>query len=63
MSIEKLYSKTQSMYKLVILASRRALELNEGAAKLTEAKSGKVSLLALHEIAEGSISYKKTAGK
>lgn len=62
-SIEKLFGKTRSMYKLVILASRRALELNEGAAKLTEAESDKVSLLALHEIAEEKISYKPIPGE
>ncbi len=62
-SIEKLYDKTGSMYKLVILASRRALELNEGAAKLTDAATEKVSLIALHEIVEDRVSYKETKTK
>lgn len=62
-SIEKLFGKTQSMYKLVILASRRALELNAGAPKLTEAEVDKVSLLALHEIAEEKVSYKTAPEK
>lgn len=62
-SIERLFSKTQSMYKLVILASKRALELNRGAPKLTEVEVDNVSLLALHEIAEDKISYKIAAKK
>lgn len=57
-SIEKLYEKTGSMYKLVILASRRALELNEGAARLTKKESDNVSLLALQEIVEDKVLYK-----
>ena len=57
--IEKLYNKTGSLYKLVILASRRALELNEGAPRLTDVKTDRVSLIALHEIAEDKVSYKK----
>lgn len=62
-SIEKLFDKTHSIYKLVILASRRALELNEGAARLIESDTDKVSLLALQEIAEEKISYKPSPVK
>lgn len=54
-----LLSKTGSIYKLVILASRRAIELNEGSAKLVDASAdAKISTLALKEILEGKISYK-----
>ena len=56
--IEKLFDKTGSVYKLVILASKRALELNEGSPQLTERQSDKVSLAALQEIAEDKVSYK-----
>ena len=54
-----LYDKTMSMYKLVILASKRALELNEGAVELSSTKSKHISQKALKEIAEGKISFKK----
>jgi DNA-directed RNA polymerase omega subunit len=56
--IEKLYEKTQSVYKLVILASRRALELNAGAPHLVENPAKAISITALQEIAEGKVNYK-----
>jgi len=57
--IDKLFEKTGSIYKLVTLGFRRAIELNEGATKLVEAKPDvKVTTLALKEILEGKISYK-----
>jgi DNA-directed RNA polymerase omega subunit len=57
--IEKLYEKTASMYKLVILASKRALELNNGAPRLIEAGTDKVSQIALQEIMNGKVVYKQ----
>ena len=59
--IEDLLEKTNgSLYKLVILASRRALEIAEGQPKLVATSSAtKPSTTALHEIAEGKIQYKK----
>ena len=57
--IAKLYSQTGSIFKLVILASRRAIELNEGAANLIDASAkAKAMNVAIEEIAEGKISYK-----
>ncbi len=50
--------KTNSMYKLVILASKRALELNEGSPKLVETDSKKVTTIALQEIQRNKISIK-----
>ena len=59
MAIDKLIAKTGSIYKLVILASRRAQELSGDSAKLVESPSGaKISSIALQEIMEGKISYK-----
>ena len=55
--LEGLYDKTHSMYKLVVLASMRALELNAGAAQLAEQEKKNVLLTALHEIIEGKITY------
>jgi DNA-directed RNA polymerase omega subunit len=45
------------MYKLVVLASMRALELNAGAAQLTQQEKGNVLQAALYEIAEDKITY------
>lgn len=58
-SMENLLDKTGSVYKLVILASKRALELNEGSSKLTETNSKKVTTIALDEIRDGKISMKE----
>lgn len=58
-SMENLLDKTGSVYKLVILASKRALELNEGSPKLVETDSKKVSTIALDEIRAGKISIKE----
>jgi DNA-directed RNA polymerase omega subunit len=54
---DKLLDKSNnSLYKLVILASKRALEIAEGQPKLVEASSSiKPSTVALREIAEGKI--------
>lgn len=59
--IEKLLDKSNgSIYKLVILASRRALEIAEGQPSLVVASPAtKPSTIALREIAEGFVQYKK----
>jgi len=51
------------MYKLVVLASMRALELNAGAAKLTLDEKKDVLQTALLEIVEGKIEYAQMASK
>jgi len=49
-----------SIYKLVILASKRALEIAEGQPKLVDINLPlKPSTVALHEIAENKVRYKK----
>lgn len=65
MPIETLLEKVGSTYKLVILAARRALELNDGAPPLIETDSKKKPLVvALEEIAAGKISTRpKKQGK
>lgn len=58
MALEKLLDKTEgSVYKLVVLASRRALELAEGQPKLVEGSStaAKPSIIALQEIGENKL--------
>lgn len=59
MAIDSLINKTGSLYKLVTLASLRAVELSDGAPNLIGAKAdAKPVNVALKEIADGKISYK-----
>ena len=62
---EKLLDKSiGSIYKLVILASKRALEIAEGQPKLVaDDASIKPSTVALHEITAGKIEARKTKVK
>lgn len=63
-SMEDLLKKVDSRYKLVILASRRAAELNAGAQKLVNlSPKTKLATIALEEIKEGKITYKKSEDK
>ncbi len=58
-STSSLVQKVGSSYKLVILASLRAIELSDGAANLVGARpEAKTINVALQEIADGKISYK-----
>jgi DNA-directed RNA polymerase omega subunit len=59
LSLETLYAKTHSVYKLVVMASRRAIELNAGASQLTQAQKNDIISTALHEIAEGKVSFRQ----
>ena len=59
LAIDKLINKVGSLYKLVMLASLRAVELSDGAPNLVGEKAdAKPVNVALKEIAEGKISYK-----
>lgn len=62
---DKLLDKScDSIYKLVIMASKRALEIAEGQPKLVEANAAlKPSAVALLEIAEGKVQCKKLKAK
>ncbi len=62
---EKLLDKScYSIYKLVILASKRAHEIAEGQPKLVTANSSvKPSTVALMEIADGKVQCKKLKSK
>ena len=58
-ALEKLLERVGSMYKLVIIGARRALELSEGSPKLVEAgPKEKPALVALREIAEGKVFFR-----
>lgn len=53
-----------SIYKIVITAAARAIELGEGSRSLVDAKStDNVLNVALKEIKEGKVSYKVKKGK
>jgi DNA-directed RNA polymerase omega subunit len=60
--VQDLLIKTGSIYKLVVLASRRAVELNAGAPKLVESQNQKVSTIALEEISQGKVRLGKAKG-
>jgi DNA-directed RNA polymerase omega subunit len=66
MALEKLLERSkpeknnESVYKLVILASKRALEISEGQPKMVSAPlEMKPSTVALEEIGEGKLRWKK----
>lgn len=56
-SIDSLLEKTQSRYALVMLASKRARELLNGATCRVEERSNKFVTNAMEEINEGKITY------
>ena len=58
--VEELLTKIESRYKLVIIAARRAGELNDGGQRLVDISlKTKVSTIALEEIKEGKVDYKE----
>ena len=54
---EDLLEHVDSKYRLVIVAAKRAKQLNRGAASLIQAKSVKPTYQALDEIASGRLGY------
>ena len=56
--IEELLKRCGSIYKLVILAAKRAKEIAEGSPALVETRQRKVTTVALEEIAQGKVLYK-----
>ncbi|MFH1753746.1 MAG: DNA-directed RNA polymerase subunit omega [Candidatus Omnitrophota bacterium] len=62
--MEELLSKTGSLYKLVLMASRRAVELTAGAGKLIDVSPNvKLSIVALEEIRQGKVKLKEAVKK
>ena len=57
--VQDLLKKTNSLYKLVVLASKRAAELNSGAPRLVEENHEKISSIALEEISQGKVKLVK----
>ncbi len=59
--MESLMKNAGSRYKLVIMASRRTLELSEGKPRLVEMPAAtRLAIVALKEISENKISFKLT---
>ena len=54
---ERIFKDTDSIFKVTLLAARRAIELNSGAQKLVETVSKKFSTIALEEISQGKVKY------
>ena len=60
-SINKIRTKVDSRYTLVILAAKRARDIIDGMPKLTEADVEKPVSIAAYEIAEDLITYREAA--
>ena len=59
-SINKIRTKVDSRYTLVILAAKRARDIIEGMPKITEADVEKPVSIAANEIAEDLITYRES---
>lgn len=59
-SIDRLITRGDSKYTLVITAAKRARQLNEGANPLIETNLSKDVSVALEELARGKIAYERT---
>ena len=55
--LEELLKDGGSLYKLVLLASKRALELSQGAPPLVKTSSVQPATIALEEIRQGQVTY------
>jgi DNA-directed RNA polymerase subunit omega len=56
--IEDLLKRCGSVYRLVILAAKRAKEVADGAPPLVDTHQRKVTSIALEEILQGKVLYK-----
>lgn len=57
-SLEKSLQKVWNRYLLVVVASKRARQLNRGAAPQVESKHKKCTSVALEELAQAKIHYR-----
>lgn len=60
-AIEELLRRCNSVYKLVLLAAKRAKEISEGSPALVDTMHRKVTSIALDEILQGRVLYKAEA--
>ena len=56
--VEELLKQCPSIYKLVVVAAKRAKELTEGGPKLIETDVKKITTIALEEIRQRKVLYK-----
>lgn len=61
-SINKLLEMVDSRYTLVVLAAKRARQILDGDEPKVAAKSSKDVTIALEEISEGDILYRRSKG-
>jgi DNA-directed RNA polymerase subunit omega len=59
-TISSLLKKVDCKYTLCMLVGKRARQLTNGASKLTNFNSNKAVTIAVNEIAENKITYKRT---
>ncbi|GBG56319.1 DNA-directed RNA polymerase subunit omega [Sporomusaceae bacterium FL31] len=59
-ALEDLIDKADSKYTLAVLAAKRAREIIQDSEKSVASKSSKPVTIALEEIAQGKISFKRT---
>ena len=57
-SLEKSLNKVSNRYLLVVLAAKRARQLNRGAAPQVETRHKKPTSVALEEVAEAKVGYR-----
>jgi DNA-directed RNA polymerase subunit omega len=56
--VGKIFKDSDSIFKLAIIAARRAVELGNGANKLINTSTTKFTTIALEEIIAGKVKYK-----
>lgn len=56
---EGLLKRIDNIYRLSVLASKRAQELMFGAKKIVEIKSNKSTIVSVQEIYEGKVNYRE----
>lgn len=57
--IGSILKEKDSVFKLTLVAAKRAIELSNGAEPLVETKSKKFSTIALEEITAGKVDYRE----
>lgn len=59
-SLDRLVTKVDSKYTLVVLAAKRAREITSGDPSVADSKSNKPVTLALEEVSQDRITYERT---
>lgn len=61
-SVIDLLKKVEDRYSLVIVTSKRARQLIDGAKRLSDVESKKPLTIAINEVYEGRVTYESTEG-